>query len=210
MIYPQGAPSKILVNIIVFHKNWLKNPSILATSANIEDIFNNMIRKKWEKSFNEKLKENKWKISIENQEKSVYIAFVKLYKKRWTIEECFKELKSYLCFEKFQVQSQNAIMKYLHIVLLVHTIIYIMLFLLTESHNNFNFVYIFLKEKRNIKNEFNWFKKITFMWIKFFIEMMFQLWWTWKIKWKSEKKLKNIFKNSICLKSISFDKIGLN
>jgi hypothetical protein len=201
---------KIQINIIVFHKNWFKNPSILVTSANIEDIFNNMIRKKWEKSFKEKLEENKWKTSIKNQENSTYFAFVELYTKRWTIEECFKELKSYLCFEQFQVQSENAIMKYLHIVLLVHTIIYIMLFTLTESHNHFNFVYDFLKEKRNIKNKFKSYRKITFMWVKLFIEMMFQLWWAWKIKWKSEKKLKNIFKKSICLKSLSFDKIGLN
>jgi hypothetical protein len=39
-------------------------------------------------------------------------------------------------------------MKYLHIILLVHTLTYIMLFWLTQSHNNFNFVYDFLKEKR--------------------------------------------------------------
>jgi transposase len=85
----------------------------------------------------------------------VFSAFVELYKKRWTIEECFKELKSYLSFEKFQVQSHDAIIKYLHIILLVHTLTYIMLFSLTQSHNNFNFVYDFLKEKRNIKNEIN-------------------------------------------------------
>ena len=197
------------INIIVFHKNWLKNPSVLATSAEIWDIYNNMIKKNWEKSFEEKLEENKWKISIENQEKSVYFTFVELYKKRWTIEECFKELKSYLSFEKFQVQSHDAIMKYLHIILLVHTLIYIMLFWLTESHNNFNFVYDFLKEKRNIKNKKNWIKKITFMWVKLFIEMMFQLWWSWNLKWKSRKKLKNILKSSICLKPILFDRIGI-
>jgi len=84
-----------------------------------------------------------------------------------------------------------------------------MLFSLTQSHNNFNFVYKFLKEKRNIKNKINWIKKITFMWLKLFIEMMFQLWWSWNLKWKSRKKLKNILKSSICLKSIYFDKIGL-
>jgi hypothetical protein len=198
------------INIIVFHKNGLKNPSVLATSADISDIYDNMIKKNWEKSFEKKLEENKGKISVINFENNVFSAFVELYKKRWTIEECFKELKSYLSFEKFQVQSHDAIIKYLHIILLVHTLTYIMLFSLTQSHNNFNFVYDFLKEKRNIKNEINWIKKITFMWVKLFIEMMFQLWWSWNLKWKSKRRLKNILKNSICLKSVSFDRIGLN
>ena len=39
-------------------------------------------------------------------------------------------------------------MKYLHIILLVHTLTYVMLFLLTQSQNKFEFVYDFLKEKR--------------------------------------------------------------
>ncbi|MDQ7022730.1 MAG: transposase [Candidatus Gracilibacteria bacterium] len=77
-----------------------------------------------------------------------FMPLLSYIKKRWTIEECFKELKSYLSFEKFQVQSHDAIMKYLHIILLVHTLTYIMLFGLTQSHNNFIFVYDFLKEKR--------------------------------------------------------------
>jgi len=71
---------------------------------------------------------NRDKISIKSFEDNVFYAFVELYKRRWTIEECFKELKSYLSFEKFQVQSYDAIMKYLHIILLVHTLTYIMLF----------------------------------------------------------------------------------
>ncbi|MDQ7022252.1 MAG: transposase [Candidatus Gracilibacteria bacterium] len=139
----------------------------------------------------------------------MFYAFVELYKKRWTIEECFKELKSYLSFEKFQVQSHDAIMKYLHIILLVHTLTYIMLFGLTQNHNNFIFVYDFLKEKRNIKNKSNGVKKITFMGLKLFIEMMFQLGGSGKIKGKSKKNLKNILKSSICLNHASFDKIGI-
>ncbi|MDQ7023377.1 MAG: transposase [Candidatus Gracilibacteria bacterium] len=142
-----------------FYKNGLKNPSVLATSAEISDIYDNMIKKNGEKSFEEKLEENKEKISVQSFEDNVFYAFVELYKKRWTIEECFKELKSYLSFEKFQVQSHDAIMKYLHIILLVHTLTYIMLFGLTQSHNNFIFVYDFLKEKRNIKNKSNGVKK---------------------------------------------------
>ena len=198
------------VNIIVFHKNWPKNPSVLATSAEIEDVYESMIRKRWDASFKEKLKENSWTFSIPSKEDKIYYCFVGLYRRRWTIEECFKELKSYLCFESFQVQSHEAIMKYLHVILLVHSLIYIMLFSLTVKQKEFNFVYDFLKEKRNIKNNNWWFKRITFMWLKLFIEMMFQLWWSWNLKWKSKKKIKNILKVSISLKSVSFDNLGLS
>jgi len=201
----------IRVNIIVFHKNWPKKPSVLVSSADIEDIYENMIRKIWEVSWKEKLKEfeekNSKMISKWSEINRIYYYFTELYSKRWSIEECFKELKSYLCFENFRVQSYDAIMKYLHIVLLIHTLLYIMLYSLIESKESFNFVYDFLKEKRNIKNNL---KKITIMWLKLFIEMMFQNWFAWKIKWKNTKYLKNILKNSICLKSISFDTIHIN
>ena len=36
----------IRVNVIVFHKNWPKNPSVIATSADLEEVYENMIRKK--------------------------------------------------------------------------------------------------------------------------------------------------------------------
>ena len=129
-----------------------------------------MIKKNWEKSFEEKLEENKEKVSVQSFEDNVFYVFVELYRKRWTIEECFKELKSYLSFEKFQVQSHGAIMKYLHIILLVHTLIYIMLFWLTQSYNSFNFVYDFLKEKRNIKNKTNWIKNNFYVIKLFYLE----------------------------------------
>ncbi|MDQ7022373.1 MAG: hypothetical protein Q9M97_02390, partial [Candidatus Gracilibacteria bacterium] len=61
----------------------------------------------------------------------------------------------------------------------------------------------------NIKNKSNGLKKITFMGLKLFIEMMFQLGGSGKIKGKSKKNLKNILKSSICLNHASFDKIGI-
>ena len=82
-----------------------------------------------------------------------YLCFVYLYSKRWSIEECFKELKSYLCFEDFRVQSYEAIMKYLHIALLVHTLLYITLFTLIQNKKSYKYIYEYLKEKRNIKND---------------------------------------------------------
>ena len=199
----------IRVNVIVFHKNWPKNPSVIATSADLEEVYENMIRKKWDISWKEKIEnynqENSTKLVKWTEINRIYYCFVNLYSKRWSIEECFKELKSYLCFEKFRVQSYDAIMKYLHIVLLVHTLLYIMLYSLSLNEKSFNFVYEFLKEKRNIKNIT---KKITIIWLKLFIEMMFQNWFKWKIKWKSTKTLKNILKKSICLKSILSLKIA--
>jgi len=187
----------IPVNIIVFHKNWPKKPSVVVTSAELEDVYENMIRKKWEISWKEKMKEfelkNLKKITKWWNNNKIYYCFVELYGKRWTIEECFKELKSYFCFENFRLQSYDAIMKYLHIVLLVHTFLYIMLYSLTKNNKSYNIVYNYLKKKRNIKNSL---KKITIMWLKLFIEMMFQNWCIWK--WK---KLKNILKNSICVNS---------
>ena len=199
----------IRVNVIVFHKNWPKNPSVIATSADLEEVYENMIRKKWDISWKEKIEnynqENSTKLVKWTEINRIYYCFVNLYSKRWSIEECFKELKSYLCFEKFRVQSYDAIMKYLHIVLLVHTLLYIMLYSLSLNEKSFNFVYEFLKEKRNIKNIT---KKITIIWLKLFIEMMFQNWFKWKIKWKSTKYLKNILKNAICLKSTLVLKIA--
>ncbi len=97
-------------------------------------------------------------------------------------------------------------MRYLHVVLLVHTLLYIMIYSLTQNKILFDFVYGFLKEKRNIKQKI---EKITMMWLKLFIEMMFQIWFKWKIKWKKQEYLKNILQNSVCLKSISFDKIEI-
>jgi hypothetical protein len=197
---------KLPVNIVVFHKNWPKKPSVVATSAGLEDVYENMVRKTWDVSWKEKMKEftqiNSRKISKWTEINKVYYCFVELYAKRWSIEECFKELKSYLCFENFKLQSYDAIMKYLHVVLLVHTLLYIMLYSLIKNKKSFNFIYNYLKKKRNIKNSL---KKITIMWLKLFIEMMFQNWC--KLKWK---KLKNLLKNTVCLKSISSVKLEIN
>lgn len=162
----------IPVNIIVFHKNWFRDPLILATSADVQDIYENMIKEVWDNSLKEKVEGGKNNIiSKIKQEMNIYYAFVLLYKKRWSIEECFKELKSYIWFENFQVRSYDSIMKYLHIVLLVHTILYIILAIIYSNNKVFDLVYDYLKRKRNIKNKNH---KITFMWLKLFIEMINQ------------------------------------
>jgi len=89
-----------------------------------------MIRKNGDISRKEKMIEKNIDtkvISTTNKDIDIYYSFILLYQKRWSIEECFKELKSYLCFEKFKVQSYEPIHKYLHIILLAHSILYIIL-----------------------------------------------------------------------------------
>jgi len=190
---------KIPVNIIVYHLNGPKNPMVLVTSASLEDVYENMIRKNSEPSWKEKKEEytRNTSVVISWEEERIYGCFIALYRKRWSIEECFKELKSYLCFEDFKVTSYESIMKYLHIILVVHTLLIIMTDTLYWNKSSFEFVYSYLKEKRNMKS-----KKITLIWVKLFIEMMFQTWCIWKIKGKHQKTLTELLKTSICLKPI--------
>lgn len=160
-------------NLIIYHKTWFYKPVVLCTSANIEDIYENMIREVWDLSWNEKLEQCFWNnaLSKTKNENEIYISFVLLYKKRWSIEVCFRELKTYLWFEKFQVQSYDAIMKYLHICILVHTLLYLALISINIDCNIVykRYIYEYLKEKRNIKNSnFN----ISFDGLKLFFEMI--------------------------------------
>jgi hypothetical protein len=183
---------KIPVTIIVYHKNWARNPMVLATSASLKDVYNNMIREKWDPSWEDKVNNN---LAILWEENRIYMCFVGLYRKRWSIEECFKELKSYLCFENFKVLSHESIMKYFHVVLVVHTLLTIMTYSLYCDKKSFDFVLWYLKEKRNIKG-------ITIVWVKLFIEMMFHAQFIWNIKWKHRKTLAEILKIRIYLKPI--------
>ena len=196
----------IYITIIVYKVNWAKNPVVLATSADLEDVYENMIRKLWDPSWKEKIKQkdenNSKTLSFWWVENEIYGCFVILYRKRWSIEECFKELKSYLCFETFKVTSYESIMKYFHIVLLVHTLLTIMVYRLYLNDNSFNYIYEFLKEKRNMKKK-KWdnLKQVTLIWLKLFIEMIFQTWWVCKIKGKHKKTLAELTKTSICVRS---------
>lgn len=184
-------------NLIIYHKNWFRKQVVLCTSADIEDIYENMIRKVWDLSWNEKIKQNTWKKSLKvvQNDNNIYYSFVLLYRKRWSIEVCFRELKTYLWFEKFQVRSYESIMKYLHISILVHTLLYLSLIYINLECNIIykNFIYEYLKEKRNIKNDsFN----ISFDGLKLFFEMIVYNLYTFKQNF--EKLLPNF---SISLKS---------
>ena len=194
----------IPITIIVYHINWARYPMVIATSASLEDVYENMVRKKGDLSWKDLQKQNKNNMSLAklSDENMIYGCFVLLYKKRWSIEVCFKELKSYLCFENFKVISHESIMKYLHMILMVHTLLTIMTYCLYLDENSFNFIYDYLKEKRNMKKKKDHkYKKVTLVWVKLFIEMMFQTWFVWKIKWKWEKTIVEILKTSTCLNS---------
>ena len=160
----------IKVNLIIYHKNWYRNPVILCTSADIEDIYENMIREFGDLSWKEKCKQVFWEKALLKQknENQIYFSFVLLYQKRWSIEVCFRELKTYLDFEKFQVQSYESIMKYFHICILVHSLLYITLAYIKDNIELQTKIYNILKEKRNIKNKNN---DISFDWLKLFLEM---------------------------------------
>jgi len=160
----------IETNLIIYHKKWFRKPVVLCTSADIWDIFENMFRKVWDLSWDEKLKSHFWEnaLSKVKNENEIYVSFVLLYQKRWSIEVCFRELKTYLWFEKFQLLDYESIMKYLHICILVHSLLYITKNYIYFDSNLRIFIYDYLKEKRNIKNNnFN----ISFDWLKLFFEM---------------------------------------
>lgn len=162
---------ELKTNIIVFQKKGFKNPSILCTSADVIDIYENMLREIWDISWNDKLKKEFGENTILKieEESKIYYAFALLYERRWSIEQCFKELKTYLWFENFQVQTYDSIMKYMHIVILVHTLLYITLSYIYQDHIAKNLIYEYLKTKRNIKNNNN---DIYFTGLKLFIEMI--------------------------------------
>lgn len=160
----------IKTNLIIYHKEKFKDSVVLCTSADIEDIYENMLREVWDLSWKEKCKQVFWdnallKVKDENK---IYFSFVLLYQKRWSIEVCFRELKTYLWFEKFQVQSYDAIMKYFHICILVHSLLYITQHYIELDIDLKTKIYNTLKEKRNIKNDKFY---ISFDWLKLFLEM---------------------------------------
>lgn len=83
-------------------------------------------------------------------EKKDAFSFVETYFRRWGIEQLFYELKSWLSFEKFKVISEEALIKYLHIIIFVHS-------LLTQKKQEIEHVPMlmeairqFLKKTRNI------------------------------------------------------------
>ena len=101
------------------------------------------------------------KISLEEA-----IQYLQIYFRRWGIEELFKELKSWFCFEKFKTIALESIEKYLAMVIFVHS-------LLSQGKEETEYIPelrevigIMLKKFRNIAD-------FTVIGLKIFLEMMF-------------------------------------
>lgn len=100
------------------------------------------------------------KITIEEA-----VQFVQTYFRRWGIEQLFKELKSWFCFEKFKTISLESIEKYLALTIFVHS-------LLSQAKEQIEHIPILkagiqllLKKRRNIK-------EFTVIGIKLFMEII--------------------------------------
>jgi len=77
-------------------------------------------------------------------------SFVQTYFKRWSIEQLFKEIKSWFQFEKFKITSLEGIQKYLHLVILVHTLFTSKTAEIEHIPRLKHIIQIILKAKRNI------------------------------------------------------------
>ena len=193
------------VNIAVFWYNWAKKASIVVTTANLRDIYDNMCKKQWGLSWEDlQNQSNKW-INLQSESLKIYAVFLALYKQRWSIESCFKELKSYFWLEKFRFKSYESIMKYIHICMLAHTLSSKMLDIVLNSEQLFDFIYWFLKKFRNIKNICTITKQkyITIESIKLFLQMVF----SWSENFLTKTWLW-LLKKLFSVKSISYLKLG--
>jgi hypothetical protein len=179
------------VNIAVFRYNWAKKASIVVTTANLREVYDNMYKNQWDLSCEDLQNQtNKW-INLQSEILKIYAVFLWLYKQRWSIESCFKELKSYIWLENFRFKSYDSIMKYIHICMLAHTLTNKMLDIAFSSEQLFDFIYWFLKKFRNIKNICTITKQkyITLESMKLFLQMVFSCSenfyiksWLWLIK----------------------------
>jgi len=157
-------------------KSFLKDKNAIQLEKGKMWIISNVVINAWKGVFKESVTvivyqgngfKNPLVICISQAEMTIEesISFIQTYFRRWKIEQLFKELKSYFCFEKFKVTSLEAIKKYLHIVILVHT-----LFVTKEAEIEHipklkQIISFILKVKRNIK-------EITAIGLKLVFEML--------------------------------------
>jgi len=157
-------------------KNFLSDKNVVQLEKGKIWVIENVVIKAWKEVFKESVTvivyhgngfKNPMVICVSQAEMTVKeaIFFVQMYFRRWKIEQLFKELKSYFCFEKFKVLSLEAIKKYLYVAILVHS-----LFVAKEAEiENIpilkQVISCILKAKRNIVD-------ITAIGLKLVLEML--------------------------------------
>lgn len=104
-------------------------------------------------------------ISQAEVEKHEAFSFVETYFRRWGIEQLFYELKSWLSFEKFKVISEEALIKYLHIIIFVHSLLTAKKQEIEHIPKLAEAILLFLKQTRNIT-------KFTLIGLKLFFEAL--------------------------------------
>lgn len=85
---------------------------------------------------------------IENKKDAFKI--VETYFKRWSIEQLFKEIKSWFNFEKFRVTSLQAIGKFLHLVIFIHSLISVFFKQIQKHKHLLELIAFVVKKSRNI------------------------------------------------------------
>lgn len=88
--------------------------------------------------------------SLEITETQQAFDIVQIYFKRWSIEQLFKEVKSWFNFEKFRVTSLHALGKFLHLVVFIHSLMSTLFFELQKHAELFEIIRFVVKKSRNI------------------------------------------------------------
>ncbi len=78
--------------------------------------------------------------SLEITETQQAFDIVQIYFKRWSIEQLFKEVKSWFNFEKFRVTSLHALGKFLHLVVFIHSLMSTLFFELQKYTKLFEII----------------------------------------------------------------------
>lgn len=106
-------------------------------------------------------------INADNLSTKECFKFVQMYYQRWSIEMLFKEVKSWFCFEDFQLISFVSIMKFLHMIVFCHTLLTLFLDYIDHNWELKLMITQYLKRTRNIKTN-----KLTIIGLKLYCESM--------------------------------------
>lgn len=88
--------------------------------------------------------------SLEIPEVQQALDLVQMYFKRWSIEQLFKEIKSWFSFEKFRVTSLRALGKFLHLVVFIHSLVSTLFFEIQKHKELLEIIRFVIRKSRNI------------------------------------------------------------